>query len=155
MLLGVSLALAQPKGGISKKQLVGTWTLASGEMTMKDGKKRPLVDGRDQKGQLMLDGKRFSLQVIAAYPKLAGDRLQTTTEEDKAVARAVLSYFGTYSVSEADGGLTFHIERSSYSNQNGGDFKRVITALTADEMTFTNPGRMAGGSNIFVWKRAK
>ena len=62
----------------------------------------------------------------------SSDRLKTTPEENKAVAHGVLSYFGTYAVSEAAKTLTLHIERSSFPNQNGIDGKRVITSLTAD-----------------------
>jgi hypothetical protein len=67
----------------------------------------------------------------------------------------VLSYFGTYSLGEADGVLTLQIERSSFPNQNGTSFKRVIKSLTANELVFVNPATLAGRVNTLAWKRAK
>ncbi len=156
MLFGTSGAWAQQKGAISKKQLTGTWTLVSAERVTKEGSKIPLVEGANPKGLLIFTADHFSLQIISDYPKLASnDRLKTTPEENKAAARAALSYFGRYSVSQADKAMTFHIERSSFSNQNGTDFKRIITSLTADELKFTNPVTLAGLVNNFTWKRVK
>jgi len=149
-------AWAQQKGAISKKQLVGAWTLVSAETVAKDGAKAPMVQGANPKGLLMFDGKRFSLQIMGDYPKIASnDRFKTTPEENRAVAHSVLSFFGTYSVSEADKVLALHIERSSFSFQNDTDAKRIITSLTADELKFTNPATAAGRVNNLVWKRLK
>jgi hypothetical protein len=138
-----------------KKQIVGTWTLVSFETVEPGGAKRPGVEGTDPKGLLIMgsDG-RFSQQVIAVFPKFAVDRLKTTPQEDYAMARGVISYFGTYTVNDKDKSLIFHIERSSYPNQNGMDQKRSITSLNANEMTLTLT-RMAGGQNTLVWRRAK
>jgi lipocalin-like protein len=147
-------AWAQQKASVSKKQLSGTWTFVSAESIDKDGMKVPLVVGKDPKGLLVFSGDRFSLQVIADYPKLASnDRLKTTAEEREAVSKAILSYFGTYSV-EPDGALTLQIERSGFSNQNGGNFKRTV-AVSGDELLLTNPATLAGRVNRLVWKRAK
>ncbi len=156
LLSGVSQGWAQQTAAISTKQLVGAWTLVSWESLNKDGIKEPTLEGANLKGLLFFDANRFSLQVISEYPKLASkDRMKTTPEEDKTVAHGVLSLFGIYSVSEADKVLTFRVERSSFPNQNGENLKRVITSLTADELIYTTPARLAGGSNTFVWKRAK
>ena len=156
LMLGASQVWTQQTAGISEKQLFGTWTLVSWESQTKDGIKEPTMEGTNLKGQLMFDANRFSLQVISEYPKLVSkDRMKTTPEENKAVAHGVLSLFGTYSVSEADKVLTFRVERSSFSNQSGENLKRVITSLTADELIYTTPARLAGGSNTFVWKKAK
>jgi hypothetical protein len=156
MLQGTSATWAQQKDAISKKQLAGTWTLVTAESITKDGEKIALVEGANPKGLLVFDANRFSLQIISEYPKLASnDRLKTTLEENKAVAHGVLAYYGTYSVSDADKVLTFNIERSSFSNQNGGSFARIITALTADDLKFTNPASLAGRVNNFAWKRAR
>jgi hypothetical protein len=97
---------------------------------------------------------RFSQQVIAVFPKFAVDRLKTTPQEDYAMARGVISYFGTYTVNDKDKSVIFHIERSSYPNQNGMDQKRSITLPSASEMTMTLT-RIAGGQNTLVWRRAK
>jgi hypothetical protein len=156
MLLGTSGAWAQQRGPISKKLLVGNWAYVSGESVAKDGTKLPLVEGANPKGLLSFDGIRFSQQIMSDFPKLASkDRLKTTPEENKAVAHGVLSYYGTYSLSEADGVLTLNIERSSFPNQNGSSFKRVIKTLTAEDLVYINPSTLAGRVNTNVWKRVR
>ena len=150
-------ALAQQKNGQSlQQQLVGQWSLVSAELIDPQGNKRSIVEGADPQGFLVfLDNGRFTLQIIAAIPKLSGDRIATTPEESRTVARGVLSYWGTYSVNEADKTFTFNIERSSYPNQNGMQARRVVQSLTADELKFGVPARLAGGQNNLAWKRVK
>ena len=98
----------------------------------------------------------MSVQYITDYPKIASkDRMKTTPAEDKAVAHGVLSYFGTYTVNEADKTISYRIERSSFPNEvTGMDAKRVAT-LTGDELKLDNPGRTAGGQTVVVLLRAK
>ncbi len=138
-----------------KDQVVGTWVLVSFDSFNSAGTKVPSMEGDDLKGFLVLtrDGL-LSVQIISAFPKLASkDRLKTTTAEERAVAHGVLSFFGTYTVSEADRLINFRIERSSYPNQvTGKDAPRALT-LTGDEMRFDNAGRTAGGNVVIVWKR--
>jgi hypothetical protein len=155
-LFGASGAWAQQRGPISKKLLVGNWAYVKAESVAKDGTKFPLVEGANPKGLLAFDGIRFSLQIMSEFPKLASnDRLKTTPEENKAVAHGVLSYYGTYSLSEGDGVLTLNIERSSFPNQNGSSFKRVVKTLTAEDLVYINPSTLAGRVNTNVWKRVR
>jgi hypothetical protein len=49
----------------------------------------------------------------------------------------MIAMYGTYTVNEADKTLTTRIEGSSYANLIGGEQKRVIISLTADEMRYT------------------
>jgi hypothetical protein len=63
-------------------------------------------------------------------PKIASkDRLSGTAEENRAVAQGVLSQFGTYSVNEASGTITLHVETSSFPNENGTDHERITGIL--------------------------
>src|SRR5260221_10919753 len=145
MLLGTSEIWAQQRGPISKKLLVGNWTYVRAESVAKDGTKFPLVEGVNPKGLLIFDGIRFSLQIMSEFPKLASnDRLKTTPEENRAVAHGVLSYYGTYSLSEGDGALTLNIERSSFPNQNGSSLKRVVKTFTPQDLVYINPSTLAG-----------
>jgi len=140
-----------------KEQLVGAWSLVSFDSFGSDGAKVPSMEGSDLKGLLILtSGGLLSVQMIAAYPKLASrNRLRTTVDEDKAVAHGVLSFYGTYTVDEVDRSISFLIERSSFSNQvTGKPAKRMVT-LSGDELRFDNPGRTAGGNVTIVWKRIK
>jgi Lipocalin-like domain len=153
VVLPASEASAQAKS--LKDQIVGTWALVSFDSFNAAGAKVPSMQGGDLKGLLILTGNGImSVQMISAFPKLAShNRLKTTAEEEKAVAHGVLSFFGRYTVSEADKLIVFHIERSSFPNQvTGKDAKRLVT-LTGDEMQFQNANRSAGGHNIIMWKR--
>ena len=139
-----------------KDQLVGTWTLVSFESFDSGGAKVPNMEGSDLKGQLILtDNGRMSNQIITQFPNIASkDRLKSTPAEEKAVAHGILSYFGSYTVSEPDKTITLNIERSSFPNQVASNVKRVAT-LTGDELKIDNPGRQAGGRTVTVWRRAK
>jgi len=111
------------------------------------------VEGSDIKGVQIFTNKHFSFQVIANFPKLASNnRLDTTPEENKAVAHGVQSYYGTYTVNEAEKSWTTHTERASQPNQNGTDTKRTITSITATELRYSTP-LASGNTNNFVWKR--
>jgi hypothetical protein len=155
--LALSPVSAVAQQNTIEKQLVGTWILVSAESATKDGTKIPFVEGTNIKGLLIFDtGGRESLQIISEIPKLASnDRLKTMPAEDMAVSHGVLSYFGTYSVSESDKVLTQHPERSSFPNQAGLDGKRILAFITPDDLKITLPTTLAGNTNITVWKRAK
>jgi hypothetical protein len=147
-------ALGQQK--TLKEQLIGTWTLVSAEAVDSGGTRMPLVAGPDVKGLLIFtqDGK-ISFQVIADTLKVgANDRMKMTPEEMKAVAHGTLSYFGSYTVDEADKSFTMQIERSTFSNQVGRPAKRMAT-IAGDELRVTNAARLAGGQTNLVWRRAK
>jgi hypothetical protein len=154
-ILPVSSAFAQAKS--LKDQIVGAWSLVSFESFNSAGTKVPNLEGGNPKGLLILTGNGLlSVQMISEFPKLAShNRLKTTAAEEKAIAHGVLSFFGTYTVNEADRLINLRIERSSFPNQmRGKDLKRVVT-LTGDEMRLDNRGRSAGGKNVIVWKRIK
>jgi Lipocalin-like domain len=147
-------AIAQTKS--LKEQLVGSWTLVSFDSFDSSGAKVPNMEGGDLKGQLIFtDNGHMSNQMISQFPKIASsDRLKSTQAEDKAVAHGILSYFGTYTVSEPDKTIILNIERSSFQNQVASNVKRVAT-LMGDELKIDNPGRQAGGRTVTVWRRAK
>lgn len=140
-----------------KAQLVGTWVLVQCEVTAPDGAKRSLVAGSNPTGQyIFTDDGHFSFQAVAEFGKfLSNDRMRTTPEEDKAAVRASIAYYGTYTVDETDRVIEVHIERSSFPNQSGTDSRRVITTLSADEMSYINPRRRAGGSISCTFRRAQ
>jgi Lipocalin-like domain len=145
----------QPKS--LKEQLIGTWTIVLGEAVQPDGTKRPLLMGSDPAGQLIFtDSGHFSFQAAADLPKFASnDRMKRTPEENKAVVDGSIAYCGTYTVNDADKTIAIHIERSSFPNLNGTVGKRVVTAISADEMKYINPGPIGGGSINCAYKRAK
>jgi hypothetical protein len=145
----------QPKS--LKEQLIGTWTIVLGEAVQPDGTKRPLLMGSDPAGQLIFtDSGHFSFQAAVDLPKFAScDPMKRTPEENKAVVDGSIAYYGTYTVNDADKTIAIHIERSSFPNLNGTVGKRVVTAISADEMKYINPEPIGGGSINCTYKRAK
>jgi Lipocalin-like domain len=142
---------------VSKDRLVGTWTYESVVVERTDGT-RVAPFGPDPKGFITLsaDG-RYSLQLIRPdIPKIASrDRLSGTAEENRAVAQGVVSQFGTYSVNEAEGTLTLHVETSSFPNENGTDHERIITSISADKLQWTNPTPTSPGIAYSALRRAR
>ena len=158
----VAFALALLTGGAVgqqksvKEQIVGVWTLVSFDSFDGSGAKIPNMEGSNLKGQsVFADNGRMSVQMISEFSKLASnDRMKTTAAEEKAVAHGILSYFGSYTVNEADKTVSLNIERSSFPNQVASSVKRVAT-FAGDELKLDNPGRLAGGRTVTVWRRVK
>ena len=161
--IGQSEIVALPSGraagqsGVSQDRLMGTWTYELVVVERTDGT-RVAPFGSDPKGFITLsaDG-RYSLQLIRPdIPKIASkDRLSGTAEENRAVAQGVLSQFGTYSVNEAEGTLTLHVETSSFPNEDETDQERIIASISADRLQWTNPTPTTPGIAYSTLRRAR
>lgn len=142
------------KDQLVKDQLVGTWTLVSWEQKKADGSKLRRY-GADPKGIAFFDaGGRYIITVMQSdRANYASNALwQGTADENKATADGTITYFGTYSVSEADRSIDCFIEGSSFPNWNGTKQKRFV-AVAEDRLTLTV--RLASGDAVdVVWKRA-
>jgi len=137
------------------QDLVGTWQVVAVVNTAKDGTKSD-VFGSDLKGMVILaeDGRFVWVVMRAHLPKFAsGNRLQGTSDENKAIVQGSQAFFGTYSV--ADKVLTWHIEGSTWPAWSGTDEKRQIIAFSKDEMTLDNGAAAVTGSNTIVVRRVK
>jgi hypothetical protein len=147
--LGMSLFAGSAPGQQRSltEQLVGTWTLVSHESVAMYGSNPKGVAFFGTDGRFIITVMRSDrAQYAINHPA------QGTAEENKATAQGTMTYFGTYSVSEADRTIAIHIEASSFPNWNGTDQKRIF-AITGDQLTLT--ARALGGSADVVWKRAK
>jgi len=144
-LLTAPQAQAQPKP--LKEQVVGVWSLVSGSQI-----------GANAVGLLILDASGLmSMQIM--HPdrmKFASNsRTHGTADENKSAVQGMISYFGRYSVSEADSVMSYQIDRSSFPNWDGTVQKRPFT-VTAEELRYTNPAPSSGGAPAqLLWKRAK
>ena len=155
LLLGVILpreeAVAQ-----TAKDLVGTWTLVS--LTLeKDGKKTDMY-GPNPQGQRTYDptGRFSEIITRSDLPKFASNNRQAgTPEENKAIVQGSTAFFGTYSVSEADHTLKYHIEASTFPNSKGADQKRLFR-LSGDELSWTLTTPSVGSGTVYsVWRRVQ
>jgi hypothetical protein len=123
-----------------KDQLVGTWTVTSQEQVRKDGSKVERF-GANPKGITIFEANGRFATILARpdLPKLASnDPMNPSPAEAKALAVGSIAYFGTYTVDEPSKTILLKIEASTLPNQLGFEGKRVINALTADELKFTN-----------------
>jgi hypothetical protein len=155
--LGLSLqankvAAQQPS---LRELLVGTWTVVSWEQTRSDGT-RLRQFGADPAGVAFFDMRgRYIITVMRTdRAKYASNSLwQGTAQENKQTADGTMTYFGTYTVDDAERSIAIHIEASSFPNWAGTDQKRFI-AITEDQLTLTI--RPPSGENVDItWKRAK
>ena len=148
-------AVAQKKS--LKEQLVGSWLIVTADNIRPDGSRFQSL-GPNPKGIMMFDANGwFSFQLAQpGRPKFASDnRLQGTPEENRATVQGSLSYYGKYSVDEADRVLHLYVESSSYPNFDGIDNKRIITSLSEDELKWYSPAGSIGTTAEVVWKRPK
>ena len=135
-------------------KLVGTWTLVSWEQRRGDGTKVRRF-GENPVGIAFFDaGGRYIITVMrsdrAKYANAAP--WQGTAEENKATADGTMTYFGTYSVSEAERSIAIHVEGCSYPNWNGTDQKRGV-AIEGDQLTLS-VYPPTGEIVEVIWKRA-
>lgn len=157
--LGVGLlhtnALAQQKA--LKDQLVGTWQAVSIVLTRPDGKTiHPFTEKIQGILVFTADGHTVLVNTTPGVPKIASNnRLDATPDEARAAYRGTYSYFGSYTVNEADKSFTIKVVGSSYPNEVGTDTTRVVSSISADELKFTNAAGAGGGKVEATFRRAK
>jgi lipocalin-like protein len=139
-----------------KDELVGTWIYVSSEGTRDDGSKvqRPSLQGAVT---YTADGRFHFITTRTDAPKYASsDPARPSPDEAMAVASGSIAYTGTYTVDEATRTIHPNIETSTFPNLVGApNQRRIVTSITADDMTLTNPRTPAGVTLELVWKRAK
>src|SRR5215471_6642731 len=93
------------------KELVGMWTLVSVTLEQ-DGKEIDMYGANPQGQAIFAPNGRFSIMFIRPdVPKFASaNREAGTSEENKAAVNGSIAYFGTYSVSETDKVILYHLE---------------------------------------------
>jgi len=140
-----------------REQLIGAWTLVSIISTDKQGVKSERR-GPNPKGLLIFDASgRYS--ILTARSDIANFKInnvdQGTPEENKAVLTGMIANIGTWSVDETSKTITTHVEAGSFPNLNGNTQKRVISALTPDELRYVNGASATGTIDEAIWRRAK
>ena len=140
-----------------QEQLVGTWTLVSWDVKNADGTTSQYF-GPSPEGIAFFDtGGRYIIAVMrsgrANYAiENFGQIAQVSAEEGRATAQGTITYFGTYSVSEAERRIAIHVDASSFPNWNGTDQDRFFE-IEGDRLTLiVRPPQ--GGTAHVLWKRA-
>jgi hypothetical protein len=139
-----------------KDQLIGTWIYVSSTGKREDGSSvpRPSLQGAVT---YTADGRFHFITTPTDAPKYASnDSARPSPDEAMAMASRSIAYTGTYTVDEASKTILANVETATFPNLVGApNQRRIVTAINADEMRFTNPRTPAGLTLEFVWKRAK
>jgi hypothetical protein len=139
------------------QQLIGTWKLVSAEYRRANGEAINIYGGNPL-GMLMYDADgNVAIQIMRRERPAfaANDRQGGTLEETKAAFDGMLAYFGTYSVDEAQGAVTHHIQGAWFPNWVGVDQTRYFE-LRGERLTLrTPPLQIAGAPAVgrLVWEK--
>lgn len=150
-----TMALTVSARAQTNDDLRGTWALVS-SVAEKDGKKTEQF-GSGATGMMTLDATgHFMLTIIGPdLPRFASNnRAGGTPDENRAVMSKSIAMLGTYSHNTADKTLTFRVESSTFPNWNGTQQKRIITAVSKDELQYITPTASSGGVGTVSWRRA-
>lgn len=114
LLLGSIVAHAQ------SPSVAGTWVLTRADRLLPDGTR--VSDYGDNPHGLVIftsDGY-YSVQIYRAERLRfsSGDKLKGTPEEYKEASLSTSVHFGRYTLDPANATITFHIDRSSFPNQD-------------------------------------
>ena len=135
----------------SESQFAGAWTLVKIERFDADGELlAPPIE--DRVGYIIYDPAGY-MGVTIMQPErrpYAGD--QRTPEEALASYSTYSSYFGTFSVNEAEGFLTHHLEGSLNTLGAGSDYKRFYT-FSGDRLTLQPPVGENGNKTQITWEK--
>src|SRR5262245_14747952 len=148
-------ALSQQKS--PKEQLLGVWHLVSIDYVPGDGSKYTTF-GDSPKGIAFFDSTGHYIITVMRSDRAkyaTNDRTQGTDAENRATAQGTITYFGSFTVGEADRTISIQVVGSSFPNWNGASQKRLFT-ITGDELKLTNPVASIGqGTTEVVFKRAR
>ena len=136
------------------KLVVGSWRLTAADKILPDGKQ--VVDyGADPRGIAIFtaDG-HYVIEIFRSeHLKFAsGDRAKGTPDEYRDVVLSASCHFGTYTVDETKGTITFHVERASYPNWD--ETTRVSSfKLEGNKLSWHSSPRPDGTTPVSVFSR--
>src|SRR3954454_5706734 len=138
-----SPAVAQPQNW-----LVGTWKLVSATQT-ENGQSKEYFGPR-ARGQVIFEpnGQFSDILLRSDLPRFqTNNRASGTADENAAVVKGSIAYFGTYTLSGDT--LKMHIEGSTFPNWANTDQTRIVH-LSGNQFTWENASASAGGNAKLV-----
>ena len=151
--LAGAMLLTTPAVAQNQNWLVGSWTLVSATQT-ENGQQQDYL-GPHPLGQVIFgpDGQFSDILLRADLAKFAkNNRLLGTPEENAAVVKGSIAYFGTYTLNGDV--LRFHITGSSFPNWTGTDQTRRVH-LEGNQLIWSNDAASGGGNVKLVFDRVK
>jgi hypothetical protein len=136
--------------------IVGTWGLVGADKLLPDGT-RVSDYGANPDGLVIFtaDGY-YSVQIYRAerVKFSSGDKLKGTPEEYKEASLSTSVHFGRYTVDPGKGTITFHIDRSSFPNQDGTTQVRQYE-MKGDELSWKVAPRPDGSIPLTILRRIR
>lgn len=135
----------------AQSRFVGTWSLASIERRdVEDEPLAPMLE--DRLGYLIYDASGYMGLTIMRPERAPYPDDGPTAEEALAQLGSYASYFGRFTVDEAEGIVTHHVEGSLDPRGEGSDYERVYT-LTEERLTLQPPPGADGSKTLVTWLR--
>ena len=139
-----------------KEAVARTWILVSYTSTAADGRKtenfgqHPLgIAHFDRAGHFVISVVRSDLAPFAS-----NNREHGTADENAAVVRGSIAYFGTYAADAAGTSLIFEITGATLPNWIGATQTRGVRFETPNGLTLINAAASGGGVAEITWRRA-
>jgi hypothetical protein len=134
----------------SNSQFAGAWTLVKIERLDADGELlAPPIE--DQLGYIIYDPSGY-MGVTIMQPERQPYAGQRTPEQALAAYSSYTSYFGTFTVNEAEGFLTHHLEGSLNTGGAGSDYQRFYT-FSGNRLTLQPPAGANGNRTELTWEK--
>ncbi len=152
-LLIASFMLVTPAVAEPQDWLAGTWGLVSATQ-IENGQAKDYFGPRPL-GQMMFDANGQFSNIVSRSdlpPFRANNRVSGTADENAAVVKGSIAYFGTYTLNGDT--LRMHIEGSTFPNWANTDQTRIVH-LSGDQFTWENASASAGGNAKLVFQRVK
>jgi len=148
LLFGSIMATAQTPS------IVGTWVLTKADKLLPDGTRVPDYGEHPHGLVIFTSDGYYSVQIYRAerLKFSSGDKRKGTPEEYKEATLSMSVHFGRYTLDPANATITFHIDRSSFPNQDDTTQVRPYE-LKGDELSWKVPRRPDGSIPITVLHR--
>ncbi len=142
---------AEPEAANPNAQFAGAWTLVRSERRDADGEL--LGEPReDRVGYIMYDPSGYMGVALMSNDREPYSDDGPTAAEALAQMGSYASYFGRFSVNEAEGYVTHHLEGSLNPDGAGSDYRRYYT-LEGDTLILQPPAGEDGSRSFITWRR--
>jgi hypothetical protein len=139
-----------------RERAIGTWRMIS--LAVGEGAQRIEPFGPAPNGLMTITSEGwFTIAIMRpGLPKFAAaNRERGTADENGAVVRGSIGYFGTYTIDEAASTMTVHIEGTTFPNYLG-DIQTRRLIFDGDELTYVNASPSGGGGVAkAMWRRVE
>lgn len=132
-------------------QFAGAWALVAIERRGSDGELIAPAS-HDRIGHLLYDASGHMGVTIMSPDRPPYSGNTATEEEALAALTTYTAYFGGYTVHEADGYVTHHVEGSLDPSGAGSDYRRVYS-FDGNRLTLQPPASENGDTTSLIWER--